>query len=243
VSTGTGPGWYPDPTGRFDVRYYNGRTWTGDVATGGARFVDTVPLTPPTVPAPPPGPRQKNGLATASMVCGIVAVATGWLPVVFVAGAVLAVLAVIFGAVGLSRARKTGVGRAFATTGLITGAIGFATAAIGVWFTVYTFREFERYDEPAANEAVIEECTGDGLLSVSGTLTNLDDETADFTVFVAVERASSGVEVDSFHVPVDDVDAGDTVEFAAVRRVGGSAELDCRIDRVMGPLPFGIVPD
>ena len=33
-------GWYPDPTGRFEQRYWNGTGWTADVATGGATSVD-----------------------------------------------------------------------------------------------------------------------------------------------------------------------------------------------------------
>ena len=33
-------GWYPDPFGRFEVRYWDGRAWTAHVSTGGKAGVD-----------------------------------------------------------------------------------------------------------------------------------------------------------------------------------------------------------
>ena len=244
MSTGTGPGWYPDPTGRFDVRYHNGRTWTGDVATGGNRFVDTMPLTPPSPVTPLPGGRPaRNGIATAAMTCGIVALATGWIPFVAVAGVVLAVLAIVFGIVGLRRSRRSGTGRTFAITGLVTGSLGLASAAVGMVLTVVTFRAIERYEDPAARDVQIDTCeSGDDGLVVGGTLRNLDDETASFTVFVSVERTASGAEVDSFHIELDDVEPDEVVRFEEVRRTQ-SVAVECRVDEVKGPLPFGIVPE
>ena len=58
-------GWYPDPAGRFELRFHNGEVWTADVASGGRRFVDHQPIDRP--------PTAGNGLAVASMVCGITA--------------------------------------------------------------------------------------------------------------------------------------------------------------------------
>jgi hypothetical protein len=43
------PGWMRDPTGRFELRYWDGRTWTGDVATDGRMATDAL--------AGPPDPR------------------------------------------------------------------------------------------------------------------------------------------------------------------------------------------
>lgn len=49
-------GWYPDPTGRFQFRYWDGTAWTAHVATKGAGSIDTESL-PPTLAGPPaPGP-------------------------------------------------------------------------------------------------------------------------------------------------------------------------------------------
>lgn len=33
-------GWYPDPLGRYDHRWFNGTSWTADVSSNGARHVD-----------------------------------------------------------------------------------------------------------------------------------------------------------------------------------------------------------
>ncbi len=37
------PAWYPDPSGRFHVRWWDGAEWTTQVSTGGDHFVDTSP--------------------------------------------------------------------------------------------------------------------------------------------------------------------------------------------------------
>ena len=39
VST-TPAGWYPDPSGRFELRYWNGTAWTEHVARGGQQYTD-----------------------------------------------------------------------------------------------------------------------------------------------------------------------------------------------------------
>lgn len=38
------PGWYPDPWGRYQYRYFDGRSWTPAVATGQVQSVDHAPL-------------------------------------------------------------------------------------------------------------------------------------------------------------------------------------------------------
>ncbi|MBK9972846.1 MAG: DUF2510 domain-containing protein [Acidimicrobiaceae bacterium] len=46
-TTSAPAGWHPDPTGRFEFRYYNGQRWTADVSLNGQRFIDEVaPVTP-----------------------------------------------------------------------------------------------------------------------------------------------------------------------------------------------------
>lgn len=37
------PDWYPDPSGRFEFRYWDGETWTGHVSTGGESSWDPPP--------------------------------------------------------------------------------------------------------------------------------------------------------------------------------------------------------
>jgi len=37
------PGWHPDPSGRWQVRWWDGSAWTDQVASGGRRGNDAVP--------------------------------------------------------------------------------------------------------------------------------------------------------------------------------------------------------
>jgi uncharacterized Tic20 family protein len=48
----TPPGWYPDPFGRYEVRYWDGNAWTANVSTGGVSAVDAPSGTPVPVTAP-----------------------------------------------------------------------------------------------------------------------------------------------------------------------------------------------
>lgn len=84
-----------------------------------------------------------NGMAVASLILGIIAIAVGiWSPIPFV-GIVTAflaflpaVLAVIFGHVGLSAVQKVGVGKGQALTGLI---LGYVTLALIILVTFFWF--------------------------------------------------------------------------------------------------------
>jgi hypothetical protein len=139
-----GPNWLPDPSRRFQVRYWDGASWTDYVATNGQASIDPSDPTwaPPSAPPPPPplppplagapqsaqpvvyvsqGPRT-NGLAIASMVLGIV-----W---VYWVGSILAV---IFGHVALSQIKRSqGAqrGSGMAIAGLVLGYIGIAVLAV-----------------------------------------------------------------------------------------------------------------
>jgi hypothetical protein len=45
AAIGDGPGWYADPSGHFDHRYWDGASWTEHVSTAGQP--STAPVTPP----------------------------------------------------------------------------------------------------------------------------------------------------------------------------------------------------
>jgi hypothetical protein len=71
---------------------------------------------------PQPQQQASNGLAIASLVCGI----AGFL----VFGVVLGPLAVIFGAIGLSRANRGASGRGMAIAGLVLGVLATVIAIV-----------------------------------------------------------------------------------------------------------------
>jgi hypothetical protein len=108
------------------------------------------PAPPPGSPAPAPPPYaqpypyggavaqpQGNGLAVAALVLGIISIVFSWVPFF---DWLLAILAIIFGAVGISAANKRGgVGKGMAVAGLILGLI---TVVIGIIFVIYVFSVF-----------------------------------------------------------------------------------------------------
>jgi hypothetical protein len=101
------------------------------------------------VPAPPPPPPAynadgplvgqgpKNGLGTAALVCGIVAVVVSFIPVVNWFTWALGVLAVVFGSVGWARANKgLATNKPFAITGLVLGIVSFFTFCL-IYYVIF----------------------------------------------------------------------------------------------------------
>lgn len=66
-----------------------------------------------------PVTKKAPGMALAAMILGIAAVLTGF----FVFGALLGIAAIILGALSLKKTKEVGAGKAFALTGIITGAV------------------------------------------------------------------------------------------------------------------------
>lgn len=225
-------GWFPDPLNRYEHRYFNGESWTSDVSLGGERFVD--PLG-----SDGDGTTDKaaNSAATASVVMGSIGLVVAWIPFVVVAGLVLAILAVVFGIKGLRRSRTTGTGRSAAIAGTVMGGLGIAASIVGVVLSVMVWNEVVAFAEPGPVSTEVTECVVDGRrVDVEGTITNLDDERHDYTVFVEVDDRTEVVIVDS-------VAPDETVDWATVITAGTVLD-DCEPDIVVqGPFPYGIEVD
>lgn len=89
---------------------------------------DGGPLPPPggwpnPAPAAPP-PRSPNRVATAALVCGIVALVTGIIPLLVLIAIPTGIAALITGGMSLRYARGARRGRGLAIGGLVTGALG-----------------------------------------------------------------------------------------------------------------------
>lgn len=227
-------GWFPDPLGRYDHRWFNGRSWTSDVAMNGQRFVDPLGTSPGSHDGPPPGNRS----ATAALVCGLVGVAIAWMPLVVVAGLVLAILAIVFGAKGLRQSGEAGHGKGRAMIGLIAGIVALGVSVVGAILTVDVFREVIEFVEPGPRFVEGVECTVDRReATVTGRLTNLDDRDREYVVFVTVDDRTRYTEIDA-------VEAGAEVDW--IVRVDGryGADFVCDPDVVVnGPFPWGIETD
>lgn len=150
-------GWYPDPTGRFEFRYFDGTDWSSSVGRAGQQFVD--PLTGPAAPSAPftpaaPGgwqpqvqwqpqsawqpapvaPKEGDGLAVTALVLGVLACVFGLIPFMFMLVFLLALLAIIFGVIGAGR-RSTGSRSKMAIAGLVLGVVGIGAGVVGLMIT------------------------------------------------------------------------------------------------------------
>jgi hypothetical protein len=109
----------------------------GESPPGGGGYTPYSGSAVPPPPPPPPaydgdGPLQgresRNGLGTAALVCGIIAVVLSFIPVLNTFTWPLGVLAIVFGAVGWSRANKhIATNKPIAITGLVLGIASFFT--------------------------------------------------------------------------------------------------------------------
>lgn len=246
--TGAAAGWYADPTGRYEHRYYNGRTWTADVSSGGQRFVDPLGLSGRDQPDARSGSDAANNApnsaaGTAAMVLGIVAISIAWMPFVVVLGAIAALLALVFGWIGLRRARDSGGSRSFAVVGLATGASALVAATVGVLLTMVVLDVYDDYLNPQPNTIAVTECELQGSrATMAGVLTNTGDRTADYSVLVGFVRPGTDNAHRSERVSIDDVEPGADAPFTAQSQVDLDA-IDCVILDVNGPLPFGVAVD
>jgi hypothetical protein len=246
----TSPDWYPDPTGRFELRYFNGSTWTADVAEGGRRLVDPRHDTDPGRPGSA-GRRGKDRLAGLSMLAGIVAVAVGWMPYVVAVGAVAAVAAIALAVVARRRAARTGLHDPRAGVGLLMGCIGLLTCVAGVLLTIVFVDALDRFGDPAPHRAEISDCrTVDGLTTAEVALTATGEpggtgDAADFTVEVHFVRSGTDNVLATSRLELDDVAIGTSSTATTTRRTsesgaGTGASIDCIVAAVHGPYPFGV---
>jgi hypothetical protein len=220
------------------LRYHNGATWTADVSSDGARFIDPLGASPTTSEDHEHG--NGHGRATASMVLGVIAIAVGWLPYVAVVGAICAVLAIVLGITARRRSSRSGVDANRARVGLTTGVIGVAVAAVGIAFTFVVAGALDRYTNPNAHKATITSCEADGeVATATGELRNLGTTEADFTVRVAFVRGGTDNSHRTGTVEVSDVEAGATGAFEVTVNVALEG-VECRVADVDGPLPFGL---
>lgn len=237
--------WYPDPTGRFDLRYFNGSEWTADVADAGRRLVDPDPSIEP--PRSEITGRRRGRLGGVSMAAGIVAVAVGWMPFVVAVGAIAAIVAIACGLVARRRATG-GSSDPRAGVGLVTGMIGLVACVPGAILTVTVVDALDRYQHPAAHRAEITDCSVAGGLATAGVSVTSDervDGSADFVVEVRFVRRGTDNVLRSARVEVDDVPAGESRTATITRRVAasggsGAPAIECLVGDVNGPYPFGI---
>lgn len=108
------------------------------------------------------GEKPRTGMAIASLVLGILALLTCWFPIVSYAAVVMALLAVIFGVVGVRRTS----GRGMAIAGLVLGGIALVAAVLFSIFYTGIFIDATRVAQDCADEnpslgSAYEQCVTD----------------------------------------------------------------------------------
>lgn len=234
----TPSGWYADPQGRYEFRYFNGVQWTSDVAVDGRRYVDSMATQPPPQSNQP---RRSRGIAITSMVTGVAGVVLGWVPFVFVFATCSAVLAIVFGVLGLKASRRNdGYGRDFAIAGLALAPFALAACVGGFFFTRAVVHELRDFVEPGPHELFVDQpCTvAAGRATLTGRIHNLDDRDHDYRIVV---KFASTDDSESSTAVVDNVAAGQTTHWSASADLSGNS-ITCSVSDVSGPLPFDIEP-
>lgn len=147
------PGWFPDPTGRHDHRWWDGAAWTAHVADAGVAAVDPLPPVPGSSeqPGPMADPRRPSAGSVAPARSGTDPVAIGalaaglvGLPLLFapVIGLAAPVAALALGLVARARLRSSGRGgRGLAVSGIVLGAVGIAVALLVTAASVALFSD------------------------------------------------------------------------------------------------------
>ena len=252
-TTSAPAGWHPDPTGRFEFRYYNGQRWTADVSLHGQRFIDELaPATPGnSTPgqaqsprpgwAPAPSTRAAKGFALASFWVGLGSFAFGWIPFVFVLGAGGAITAIVFGIIGLRRVRAgSGVGHGYAVAGIVLSLAAFGTATVGFFFTRQVLRELDQFFDVGEHTERVTGCAlDDRLVRLDGSITNNDDSTHSYTIFVSYRDGDELLDTDQ--TVVRSVAPGATASFSTSAFVDAE-QVQCTIDSVTGVAPFTATP-
>jgi hypothetical protein len=97
-----------------------------------------------------------NGIAVASMILGIVSLVLFFL---WFLAPILALLAIIFGALGIGKAKKIGgKGKGMAIAGLVTGSIGLVVSIIIIvlaFIVVSKAKSYDRYGEIEAGHDTV----------------------------------------------------------------------------------------
>jgi len=242
------PGWHPDPTGRFEFRYYNGQRWTSDVSVDGQRFVDQLESSqapggghPGWGSAPQFERGPSRAFAVASFWVAFGSFVCGWIPFIFVIAIGGAVAAFIFGVMALQRERRQPArGRGYAIAGVVLAVAALGSSAVGFLLTRTVMREVNSFLEAGPHSVSIDSCVTTGSVTVlDGSITNEDTRTHTYTV--SVSYRSDGAVKDSDQIAVRSVAPGETATFQATGFPDATA-VECRVDSVRGPQPFAPLP-
>jgi hypothetical protein len=140
------------PGGNQDIGAQNSRQAASNTGSGGTQNAGYYQSAPPPPPPPPAQPQNYGGqyqqntgnyggqrqqvpqttppLATAALVCGILGLTGGFIPEINYFTGILAILAIIFGAIERKKALQAGRPAGIATAGMVLGIIAVVLTVI-----------------------------------------------------------------------------------------------------------------
>lgn len=259
---GNSSGWFPDPLGRYEHRWYNGTTWTADVSVDGQRYVDPLPVQSPYTMPPgayplpmggtqpgwgpnPSGKRPTRTMAVLAFIGGLASIVTGWIPFVFVIGLAAGIAGLVLGIIARRRVgRGEALGGGLATAAIVLSPIGLALCVVGAIWSVSAYREFVDYIEAGPTDVEITSCAVDGPgVRIEGTLENLSAEVRDYTLTIEVFDGRDLIERTTVEVDAVEARGTRTWEDLVLLRGDEVSDVSCEIGAVNGPFPFGIDPE
>jgi TIR domain/Protein of unknown function (DUF2510) len=119
--------WYPDPTGRYEQRYWDGSRWTDHVSTGGQPTVDAVDGTPKTAgdTTKAAGPTRQTSTAAPSASTPGAPFSGGAYAALIVATLFVGIVGVIVGAINLKHPGRRGQAQLLLWLGIASMIVGY----------------------------------------------------------------------------------------------------------------------
>jgi hypothetical protein len=220
-------GWFSDPLGRHEKRFYNGLVWTDRVMDGGYSRSDPIGNVAPAMPFGPVGRAAVSGLvdqpsggnapAITAVALGILgAVVAVLVPFGFLVGAVCGVVAVVLGLRGFRNLTGNGdTSNALATSGLMLGSLALIVA-VYLGAAYYGFATTVRHALASSTTLVVTDASASrdqvvvtncyravvGAPTATGTIVNTADKKQSFRVTIEFRAAQTKVHSSSLTVPL-----------------------------------------
>lgn len=219
------PGWLPDPTGRYHLRWFNGERFTADVSFNGQQFIDPLGAT---IVRPGLQAQPTRAMAIAGFVVALASLAFAWLPVMFVMGGLGAIVALVLSIIGWRTSRRfAGHGRRYAISGVCISVLALGLTPVGVILTRQVGDSFDDFADKGAYTATIDTCESDsGLTVVNGHLSNLDDAEHSYTV--QIQFVVDNNVITSRYVDVTSIAPSEVGTFHVAEFIEGD-QVDCVI--------------
>ena len=158
-------------------------------------------------------------MAIAALVLGILACVC--------LGAIAGVFAIVFGFLGLKKAKEIGTGRGMAIAGLVLGIIGTVLSILLIVLVVVFADDLNEYEVEARSCQI----DGDGVVTFEGTVENTGNSDLQITIRTEIRDRDSGEILDQpstfFYVSEDD-----TAQWSVLAFVDSGSDVECSVDSV-----------